>query len=93
MLVDREVETSCPNAKVSWTTPTVTDNSGGEVTLEPDRFSGTFFDVGETVVTYTARDSSGNEARSSFVVRVVRGIDAYALFPISLSMSRKEKEK
>jgi HYR domain/Galactose oxidase, central domain len=64
--------TSC-SATASWTPPTATDNcsSGSDLTLSPDHASGSTFPVGETTVTYTAKDKANNTATCSFKVTVV----------------------
>ena len=76
------VVTSCPDdittfvpflsagTTVTWTEPTVVDNSGAFDTAQTHT-SGAFFVNGETVVTYTFRDAANNEARCSFTVRVI----------------------
>ncbi|XP_022082334.1 uncharacterized protein LOC110974776 isoform X2 [Acanthaster planci] len=55
---------------VTWTVPTATDNSGGTVTRTSTHNSGDLFSAGNTQVTYTFTDPSGNEARCQFVVMV-----------------------
>ena len=57
------------SAAVSWSEPTVTDNSGF-YTLTVDHQSGTGFDIGSTIVTYKAIDASGNIASFTFIVTV-----------------------
>ena len=59
-----------PNATVSWTPPTASDNSGAAVTLTSDYSPGDTFPIGNTAVTYTATDSYGNTDTSSFYVLV-----------------------
>ena len=54
---------------MSWTEPSVCGGSG-TVTLTSDYSSGSTFDVGETVVTYTAVDGSGSMDTASFTVTV-----------------------
>ena len=54
---------------VSWTEPTVTDNSGS-YTLTSTHSSGASFDIGNTTVTYIAVDESGNKATYSFDITV-----------------------
>ena len=56
-------------AAVMWTPPTATDNSGA-VTLISSHHPGDSFNIGTTTVTYTATDSSFNEATSSFDIIV-----------------------
>ncbi|TVR88079.1 MAG: HYR domain-containing protein, partial [Saprospirales bacterium] len=56
-------------AIVEWTEPSVEDNCPG-VELVGSDSSGTFFEVGEHVVTYIATDSSGNTAECEFTVEV-----------------------
>ena len=63
-------DASLPNATVSWTPPTASDNSGEAVTLTSDYSPGDAFPIGTTTVTYTATDAYGNTATSSFDVVV-----------------------
>lgn len=56
-------------ANVTYPNPTVTDNTPGPTfTCSPQ--SGTFFQVGVTMVTCTATDSAGNHSNCSFTVTV-----------------------
>ena len=59
-----------PNATVLWTPPTASDNSVEAVTLASDYSPGDAFPIGTTTVTYTAADSYGNIATSTFNVLV-----------------------
>ena len=63
-------DTSLPNATVSWTPPTASDNSGEAVTLTSDYSPGDTFPIGTTTVTYTATDTYGNTATSIIIVIV-----------------------
>jgi gliding motility-associated-like protein len=56
-------------ANVKWNPPSATDNCTAN--LSTDHESGTFFPVGETTVTYTATDLSGNILLCSFNVTVI----------------------
>ncbi|HJW29693.1 MAG TPA: MopE-related protein, partial [Saprospiraceae bacterium] len=56
-------------AHVSWTPPTATDNCGMG-TITSTRMPGDFFNVGSTVVTYTATDVNGNSSTCQFYVTV-----------------------
>lgn len=49
-----------PVGEAVWTIPSVSDNSG-QVTLHSDYDSGDRFPYGNTTVTYTATDGSGNQ--------------------------------
>ena len=60
---------SC-QAMVNWTAPTVSDNCGGALTLIPTKNPGTVFNLGTTLVTYTATDAAGNTSTCSFNVIV-----------------------
>lgn len=55
-------------AIASWTPPTAQDNCSVNVTTSHQ--PGTEFPIGETIVTYTATDPSGNTATCSFTVTV-----------------------
>ncbi|MEL6122844.1 MAG: HYR domain-containing protein, partial [Bacteroidota bacterium] len=61
---------SC-TAQVSWRAPSGTDDCG-MVTLTSSPANNSVFDVGETVVTYTATDECGNMTTASFTVTVVQ---------------------
>lgn len=57
-------------AIVNYPDPTVTDNRPG-VTFSCTPASGSFFPIGETLVTCTATDAAGNTAQCSFIVKVI----------------------
>ena len=56
-------------AIVTWSEPTASDNSG-LITLTSDYNPGLEFSIGNTYVTYTATDPSGNSATLSFTITV-----------------------
>ena len=56
-------------APAMWTEPTATDNSG-IYTMTSSHNSGSHFDIGITIVTYTAVDRAGNVATYSFHISV-----------------------
>ncbi|XP_035827824.1 hyalin-like [Aplysia californica] len=47
--------------QVTWTVPVASDNSGETVVVSSDHQSGDEFPVGDTIVTFSSTDSSGNE--------------------------------
>jgi hypothetical protein len=49
---------------------TITDNSGGPLTISYSKSPGSSFSTGTTTVTVTARDISGNSSSRSFIVTV-----------------------
>jgi hypothetical protein len=57
---------------VAFPLPTATDNSGVPPTVSCSPVSGTSFNLGQTTVTCTATDGSGNQASSSFLVTVTQ---------------------
>ena len=57
-------------AIVTWTEPTVTDNSGS-YTVTASHSSGSTFTIGITRVTYSVVDASGNTASYSFNITVI----------------------
>ncbi|XP_030830190.1 uncharacterized protein LOC588928 isoform X5 [Strongylocentrotus purpuratus] len=59
-----------PFAIVNWVDPTATDNSG-LVTVTGTHSSGNRYNIGETMVTFTAADDSGNEDMCTFTIEVV----------------------
>ncbi|XP_071489355.1 hyalin-like [Diadema antillarum] len=58
------------SANVTWSDPYVTDNSG-VFTITSTSSSGSTFPAGNTTISITAEDSSGNEATCNFTVTVV----------------------
>ena len=69
MNISTNTDAGVDNATVTWTEPTVTDNSG-VLTLTSDYQPGDQFPIGVTLVTYTASDPNGNIAMLSFHVNV-----------------------
>ncbi|XP_071489356.1 hyalin-like [Diadema antillarum] len=67
-------------ANVSWATPVVVDNSGffTEPISSPE--SGALFDLGNTTVTVTSRDESGNVGSCQFTVTVIGKNKAQSIF-------------
>ena len=57
-------------AVATWNPITATDNDGASPTLTQSHRSGDFFPVGDTIVSYTFTDQSGNSAFCSFTVNV-----------------------
>lgn len=56
---------------LTWTPPTVADNCGlANVVLDVNIAPGSVFNTGDTTVTYTATDASGNTSTCSFFVSV-----------------------
>ena len=66
-------ESTCPSgAIVTYTAPVGTDNCPGVTTVRTaGPASGSIFPIGNTTVTYTATDSSGNSTSCSFTVTVL----------------------
>lgn len=60
------------SAIVMWSTPSATDNSGEAITvvLEKGSASGSTFEEGDQLITYSATDSARNKATCSFIVTV-----------------------
>jgi hypothetical protein len=61
--------TDC-RAQVTWDTPTVNDGCGSSQLVNKIE-SGSFFDAGSTLVTYTVTDNCGRSSACSFFVTVV----------------------
>jgi len=60
------------NQAATWVPPTATDNCNpGGVIITSTHPPGTIFPVGNTLVTYTATDPSGNSSTCSFTVTVI----------------------
>ncbi len=64
-----ESDASCNGVNVSYSAPTVTDNCPGVTTICSPA-SGSYFTVGTTPVTCTAKDASNNISTCSFTVTV-----------------------
>lgn len=62
---------SASGAVVNFATPTATDNSGQVPTVSCDYANDYLFPIGETTVTCTATDSSGNSAQMTFRVTIL----------------------
>lgn len=69
----RTLELGLSGIIIMWMEPTATDISGIVTLVSRSHAPGTLFQVGDTIVTYTFRDPSGNEARCIFLVTVVTG--------------------
>jgi hypothetical protein len=72
---DFTVVASGPEGSVVFYTVSATDNIDANPQLTCEPASGSTFPVGETAVTCTATDSSGNTAIASFTVTVVAPLD------------------
>lgn len=80
-------ETDSCGATVTWAEPSTIDNCDGLVTTS-SHSSGGFFEVGSTIVTYTAVDASGNEIEDSFVLTVTDDqLPEFDSAPESMSLS------
>ncbi|XP_072018428.1 uncharacterized protein [Amphiura filiformis] len=60
-----------PGTIVAWEEPTATDNSGIVSLSSRSRQPGSFFNVGNTDVTYEFVDGSGNSATCTFTINVI----------------------
>ncbi|MEP6795288.1 MAG: CARDB domain-containing protein, partial [Saprospiraceae bacterium] len=67
--ITSDAESGQWGAHVSWTEPTATDNCAFQ-SMTSSHSPGAFFNVGSTVVTYTAEDESGNTTICQFIVSV-----------------------
>ncbi|XP_063960800.1 mucin-17-like [Lytechinus pictus] len=70
-IITEQVEVGTPGINVFYSEPTATDNSGTAILDSRTHQPGDFFPVGQTIVTYTFRDPSGNPATGTFTVNVV----------------------
>ncbi|XP_053321831.1 sushi, von Willebrand factor type A, EGF and pentraxin domain-containing protein 1 [Spea bombifrons] len=61
------------SAHVDWSAPVAEDNSGEEVSIQgsPAFLPPHMFPIGEVMVTYTATDTSGNQASCTFKIKVI----------------------
>ena len=69
MSITVNITSGLPTANVTWTEPTITDNSGF-YTVASTHKTGKNFDIGITTVTYTVVDALENTAKYSFDITV-----------------------
>ena len=70
----REVSLSQTRIQVFFTAPTATDNSGVVPTITAQSHATTdFFNLGNTQVTWTFIDASGNQDSCTFNVNIIQG--------------------
>jgi len=74
-------------AVVTYTLPTVTDNEDPNPTIACDHPSGSTFTIGETLVTCTATDASGNTSTATFTVTVGGDQTVGGRVPSTLSLT------
>lgn len=74
-IVDTSDQSVC-GANIDWTVPVATDDCDMAVALTstPAVFPGAFFPAGNTQVTYTAVDASGNSSTCNFSITVIETI-------------------
>ncbi|XP_071824175.1 uncharacterized protein [Apostichopus japonicus] len=65
------VELGQPGAIASWATISCDDRSGVAFVSDSTRMSGSFFTLGDSTVTVTCQDGSGNTGTCSFTVTIV----------------------
>ena len=70
--ITQNTDPGSATAVVTWTSPTVTDNSAA-ASLSSDHQSGDSFIIGTTPVTFTALDTYGNSDTASFNV-IIQGL-------------------
>jgi GEVED domain/HYR domain/SprB repeat len=68
------LNTTGTSAIATWTPPTATDNCTASPTITSTNTSGQSFPIGNTVVTYTAKDAANNAATCSFTVSVTKQV-------------------
>ena len=67
--ITHDADSGSATAVVTWTLPTASDNSGSQ-TLISSNNPGDLFSIGDTLVTYTSVDSSGNKITKTFTVTI-----------------------
>ena len=66
--INQNTDINLGTARVSWTPPTITDNSGETVSVISTHEPGDMFNIGTTTVIYMATDPYSNNATASFDV-------------------------
>ena len=74
--ITQTVELGTTSVVVDFLDATATDNSGTVTLASRTNSPGSTFSVGDTIVTYTFSDASGNSASCSFRISVVTGRNA-----------------
>ncbi|MBZ3871175.1 Sushi, von Willebrand factor type A, EGF and pentraxin domain-containing protein 1 [Sciurus carolinensis] len=71
--IEAKTQNQQDSANITWQIPTAKDNSGEKVSIHvhPAFIPPSLFPIGDVVITYTARDLSGNQASCTFHVRVI----------------------
>ena len=67
--ITQNTDTGAATAVVTWTPATASDNSGSQ-TLTSSHNPGDLLYIGDTAVTYTSVDPSGNKVTNTFVVTI-----------------------
>ena len=81
-----EIELGGFGTIVSWIEPTCDDLSGTAQVSLRSSVPGSFFQAGETIVTYTCVDSSSNEGTCSFTVTVLAGESEFNAIEVQHSL-------
>ena len=71
--VQLTILTGMGGSTVEWDEATAIDNSGTANLVSRTHNPGSFFPIGETSVTYTFSDPSGNQGRCTFNIIIVEG--------------------
>jgi hypothetical protein len=79
----RENAMTANGAVVTFTLPTVTDNCPGAI-VSSTPASGSLFVIGDTAVTVTGNDSSGNTAQATFTVHVAGAAEQLAALRLAV---------
>ena len=67
--ITQTTDTGSATAGVTWTPATASDNSGSQ-TLTSSHNPGDLLYIGDTAVTYTSVDPSGNKVTNTFIVTI-----------------------
>ncbi|XP_071787274.1 uncharacterized protein [Asterias amurensis] len=79
--ITREIPVGASAISITWTTPTVTDNSLASIVPQVSPRGQGSFNAGTTFITYTATDAAGNEGSCSFPVIVTQTVSASPTTP------------
>ncbi|XP_026155176.1 sushi, von Willebrand factor type A, EGF and pentraxin domain-containing protein 1 isoform X2 [Mastacembelus armatus] len=78
---------------VVWEVPQFSDNSGGRLTITSSHSPGSLFQVGETVVQYTATDAAGNSRTCNLTIAVQGTTCDQPYVPVNGEFICSEEEK
>ncbi|XP_038055536.1 uncharacterized protein LOC119727638 isoform X2 [Patiria miniata] len=85
--ITRPTDEGMAFANVTYDPLVLTDNDGNTPALTTDYQGGDIYDIGETIVTLTARDNGGNEISCTFSITVIDSEDPVIICPANITQN------